>query len=283
MMDVVVRELTPADVEVADGIYQASYRSAESRKAEMRRYLALPSSCWLLALLRGEPVGMVGAVSYGRFASLGLMGVRPEAQRQGVGRALMVRLLEWADGTGIPTVILDATEEGAPLYRSCGFVAGDRALLFRLQGQPASGKAPPTVRVLERETLASVVAFDARYFGAEREAVVRGLLEAFPGRGFVCSDPTGALTGYLLAQGRRLGPWVARGAAEAAGLFQAAMALSFAASPTVIVPESNAAGCALVSRHGFDLVRSCVHMWRGASPTYRRRDALYGQESFALG
>jgi hypothetical protein len=226
---------------------------------------------------------MVGAVSYGRFASLGLMGVRPEAQRQGVGRALMARVLEWADGTGTPTVILDATEEGAPLYASCGFVAGDRALLFRLEGQPASGEPPPSVRVLGRDALAAVVAFDARYFGAKREAVLGRLLEELPGRGFVSSDTAGAVTGYLMGQGRRLGPWVAGGAAAAEALLQAAMRLPFAAPPTVIVPESNAAGCALLTRRGFGLVRSCVHMWRGASPSGRRRDAIYGQESFALG
>jgi len=282
-MELVVRGLTVADLEVADAIYQVSYRSAESRKAEMRRYLALPASCWLLALVQGEPVGMVGAVSYGRFASLGLMGVRPEAQRRGVGRALMARVLEWADGTGTPTVILDATEEGAPLYASCGFVAGDRALLLRRDEPAAPGAPPAAVRPLEGGALAAVVEFDARYFGAAREAVLRQLLAEFPGRAFICSDAAGAVTGYLIAQGRRLGPWVARGAAEAEGLLRAALSLTFAAPPIVILPESNAAAHALVSRHGFRLVRTCAHMWRGASPAYRRRDSIYGQESFALG
>ncbi len=282
-MSLTIRSLTPGDLDAADAIYQASYRSAESRKAEMRRYLALPSSCWLLALLQREPVGMVGAVSYGRFASLGLMGVRPEAQRKGIGRALMARVLEWADGTGTPTVILDATEEGAPLYAGCGFVEADRALLLRRDEQAASGAPPATVRALDRGALAAVVEFDARYFGAAREAVLRQLLAEFPGRAFVCSDAAGDVTGYLVAQSRRLGPWVARGAAEAEALLQAAASLSFAAPPTVILPESNAAAHALVSRHGFRLVRSCAHMWRGASPTYRRRDSIYGQESFALG
>ena len=282
-MDVAIRPLTLADLDAADAIYQSAYRSGESRKTEMRRYLALPSSCWLLALVQGVPIGMVGAVNYGPFASLGLMGVRPEGQRKGVGRALMTRLLEWADGIGTPTVILDATEEGAPLYASYGFVEGDRALLFRREETPASGEPPANVRPLGGEALAAVVAFDARYFGAEREAVLRSLLGESPGRAFACSGADGAVTGFLMAQRRRLGPWVARGAAEAEGLFQAAMSLSFAAPPTVIIPEANAAGRALVSRHGFRLVRSCVHMWRGASPLNRRRDSIFGQESFALG
>jgi hypothetical protein len=51
----------------------------------------------------------------------------------------------------------------------------------------------------------------------------------------------------------------------------------------VIVPEGNAAGSALLSRQGFTLVRSCRHMWRGRAPTQRRRDLIYGQESFAIG
>jgi hypothetical protein len=51
----------------------------------------------------------------------------------------------------------------------------------------------------------------------------------------------------------------------------------------VIVPEANAAGRSLLSRQGFTLVRSCRHMWRGRAPTQRRRDLIYGQESFAIG
>ena len=282
-MGLEIRPLTPADLDAADAIYQSAYRSGESRKAEMRRYLALPSSCWLLALVRGEPIGMVGAVSYGPFASLGLMGVRPEGQRKGVGRALMTRVLEWADETGTPTVILDATEEGAPLYASYGFVKGDRALLFRREETPISGEPPTNVRPLGGDALAAVVAFDAGYFGAAREAVLRLLLEELPGRAYACYAEDGAVTGFLLAQHRRLGPWVARGAAEAERLLRASITLPFAAPPTVIIPEANAAGLGLVSRHGFHLVRSCVHMWRGPSPINRRRDSLYGQESFALG
>jgi len=282
-MGLEIRPLTPADLDAADAIYQSAYRSGESRKAEMRRYLALPSSCWLLALVRGEPIGMVGAVSYGPFASLGLMGVRPEGQRKGVGRALMTRVLEWADETGTPTVILDATEEGAPLYASYGFVAGDRAMLYRLEETPAAGEPPANVWPLEWDALTAAVEFDARYFGAEREAVLRLLLEELPGRAYACYAEDGAMAGFLMAQRRRLGPWVARRAAEAEELLRAAMRLPFAAPPTVIIPEANAAGRALVSRHGFHLVRSCVHMWRGPSPVSRRRDSIYGQESFALG
>ena len=282
-MDVVVRELTVGDLEAADGIYRASYRSSESRGVELRRYLGLPSSCWLLALDRGEPVGMVGAVSYGSFGYLGLMGVRPEAQRRGIGRVLMGRILDWADGLGVPTVLLDATEEGAPLYAACGFVEMDRALLFRLGAAAASPGPPARAGTLGREALDSVVPFDAGVFGAERGVVLRALLAEFPGRALVCYDADGAVTGYLVAQARRLGPWVARGPAEAEALLQAALSLTYSSPPTVIVPEANATGRALLSRQGFTLVRSCRHMWRGRAPSVRRRDLIYGQESFAIG
>lgn len=282
-MGLTVRGLGVADVEAADAIYRASYRSAESRAVELRRYLGLPTACWLLALDRGEPVGMVGAVSYGSFAYLGLMGVRPEAQRRGVGRALMARILDWADGLGVPSVLLDATEEGAPLYASCGFVEMDRALLFRSEAAAASPVPPASAGTLAKEAVDPVVQFDARAFGAERPAVLRALLAEFPGRAFVCSDADGAVTGYLVAQARRLGPWVARGPAEAEALLQAALCRAFSSPPTVIVPEANAEGSALLSRQGFTLVRTCRHMCRGRAPSRRRRELIYGQESFAIG
>jgi predicted N-acetyltransferase YhbS len=282
-MDVLVRALRLADVEAADRICQAAYRRSESREVELRRYLALPSSCWLLALDRGEPTGMVGAVSYGPFAYLGSMGVHPQAQRRGVGRTLMARILEWADGLGIPSVLLDATEEGAPLYASCGFVEMDRALLFRSEGAPLGSTRSGNIRPLEMADLEAVAAFDARYFGARREAVLHRLLSEFPDRVFACYDDAGQLTGYVVAQARRLGPWVARGAEEGEALLQAALPLSFASPPTAIVPEANAVGSALLARYGFRIVRACRHMWRGQLPAGRRRDRIYAQESFALG
>ncbi|KAL0062375.1 hypothetical protein AAF712_010721 [Marasmius tenuissimus] len=52
---------------------------------------------------------------------LQLMAVHPRFQRQGVGMALMARVNEIADSTGIPMYIRDATDDGLPLYLKNGF------------------------------------------------------------------------------------------------------------------------------------------------------------------
>jgi GNAT superfamily N-acetyltransferase len=45
----------------------------------------------------------------------------PEWRRQGIARALMKVLMEWAAGQGTDRVVLHASDAGRPLYQSLGF------------------------------------------------------------------------------------------------------------------------------------------------------------------
>ena len=46
----------------------------------------------------------------------------PEWRRQGVARALMTTLMNWATAKGFDRVVLHASDAGRPLYASLGFV-----------------------------------------------------------------------------------------------------------------------------------------------------------------
>lgn len=67
----------------------------------------------------GKVVGSIMAWRYGdRYASIGMVIVTPERQGEGIGRQLMEAMLDRLDGWN---VTLNATAEGAPLYRKLGF------------------------------------------------------------------------------------------------------------------------------------------------------------------
>ena len=92
-----------------------------------------------------------------------------------------------------------------------------------------------------------------------------------PGALASATGPRGAPTGYVLVRpgARRwhVGPLVARHAADAEALLDAALG-PLAGQPVVLdVPRPNLAACRLVEARGFAIVRSFSRMLRGDPPT----------------
>jgi ribosomal protein S18 acetylase RimI-like enzyme len=275
--------MTSADLDAAGAIVTAAFGSPYSRIDEVRRYLAFEPDGWLLATLDDTPVGTVGALDYGPYAYISLLAVHPSAQRRGIGLALMEHILAWLEARGCPMALLDATDFGAPLYRHLGFVEDDRTLVLGREGSPVRTRAPGRAYPVQPADLPALDRFDAPIFGAERGAVLASYLADAPERAFVTRDASGQITGYLFAQARALGPWVADTSADAEVLLAAALALPFAGGPEVVVPASNVAALSLLSRHGFRVTRSLPHMRRGGRRVPSRRTLIYGQASLAIG
>ncbi len=125
LVNLVVRAMTPADLDAADEIAVAAYGGPRRRRRELARYLSLQPGGWMLAVRDGIPVGVSGAIVYGPFASIGLMAVHPSQQRQGIARAVLEHLLAWLQAQGCPVALLDASAMGRPLYATAGFVEDD--------------------------------------------------------------------------------------------------------------------------------------------------------------
>ncbi len=281
-----IRRLTVADLDAANDILAAAYGSPANRATTLRRYLEIQPDGWLLVLLDGQPVGLGGAVNYGPFASIGSVGIRPEARRQGVAWALMERLLSWLEATGCGVMVLVATEAGAPLYTRLGFVEDGATLICRREGPaPLAPLAPsPHVSVLNAADLPALARFDAPIFGAARPAVLAAYATADPTRAFVVRDDAGELTGYLIAQGQTLGPWGARTPEDAEALLTHVLRLPFEGGLTrVIIPPGNAEATPLLRRYGFGEPFALRHMRRGGTAAPGRSALLYGQASFAIG
>jgi hypothetical protein len=125
--------------------------------------------------------------------------------------------------------------------------------------------------------------YDAGRFGARRSEVLTSYYQAFPDRTFVARNSQGIITGYIIAQNRRLGPWLADTPEIAESLLQQALHLAFSPSPMVIIPEYNQAARSLLTRVGF----MPGHRWQsirlGGIADLQRRQWLYGYANLYFG
>jgi predicted N-acetyltransferase YhbS len=282
-MTISIRPLADTDLEAADTILKLAFRSSVSRLHELHLYRKIQSDGWFLASQQEHPVGMVGATNYGAFAHVGLMAVHPDAQRQGVGLALMRFLLARLDQQHVPLVLLDASEMGRPLYDKLGFVAYDETLVFQRHGNLAMLDRPSNIQTISARELDELVQWDTTVFGADRRKVFQALLALFPERAFMLRDETGQVAGYLFAQKNRIGPWVMRQSKNAEVLLQAALALPYEETCSVFVPSVNQEAIELLQCYGFEQVGANRHMGRGRGEPPGQRKKIYAQTSLAIG
>ncbi len=283
-MSFVLRPLTPRDFPSVDPLLTAAYTTSISMLDDLMRYHRLQPDGWILALLDDRPVGMGGALLYGTRARIGLMAVLPEMQHQGIGAAVMQHLLEWIAHRGATTVLLDATPAGVPLYAKFGFIPDDTASAY-VQKQAStlvdtSGRA---TTCLEPEELLEVIRYDEGKLGVRRTGVLTSYYEDFPDRIFIVRDSQKVITGYIVAQPHRLGPWLADTPEVAESLLLHALHLSFARPPQALVPEYNQAARQLLERAGFLPTRHWQSMHLGGIPDLRSRQWLYGYANFYCG
>jgi ribosomal protein S18 acetylase RimI-like enzyme len=108
LMSFVVQPFVESDMEATDVVLRAAYRTSYGRKENIRRYLQTQPSLVLVARKENEIVGFGAAMDFGRFAYIGLMGVDPKVQHQGVGRMILEELLDWLESRDCPTILLEA-------------------------------------------------------------------------------------------------------------------------------------------------------------------------------
>jgi predicted N-acetyltransferase YhbS len=285
-MSLTVQPLTDELLDEANRVMMAAFRSS-SRRDELAFYQSLKPNAWLMATVDDAVAGMGGVTCYGSFAWLGLMAVDPAMQRRGIGQALVEALVVRARELGSPAVLLDASDAGAPLYARLGFVEDDHVRVYARETQtaPTEGNPEPEQRVtpLASEDLPALVEFDTHYFGGPREPLLAASLHLYAGRVFATRDELGAITGYIVAQEQRFGPWVAATPEAAEILLAQALTLPYANAPTALVPALNHDATVLLERFGFTSSRELRHMRYNGEPGVQRRERIYGQASFAIG
>jgi GNAT superfamily N-acetyltransferase len=211
--------LEPSDLDAAAGLSAAE--GWNQTATDWTRLIRLePSGCFA-ARVGADLVGAVTAVSYGRALGwIGMMVVRPDSRRQGIGARLMRLALEYLEGLGITRVGLDATPAGRPLYESLGFTA--EAEFERWQGIAVRGNGPATNPVPnESRQMMARLDFDA--YGVDRSPLLESLVADGVGDPLVLES-----MGYALARRGRtaayIGPVIATTPAVAGNLLAGMLA-----------------------------------------------------------
>lgn len=165
----------------------------------------------------GQLVGVAFTCHQGDWSSIGLVIVSDEHQGKGIGRRLMNSCLQ---ATAPRTPILNATELGAPLYRSLGFV--DFARIQQHQGIPRLPETETLSDGLQLRTLGpddhpQLIRLANAGSGLDRTVVLTDLLR--DAEQAVGIEHDGQLQGIALlrrfGRGHIIGPVVARDVGQA--------------------------------------------------------------------
>jgi ribosomal protein S18 acetylase RimI-like enzyme len=249
--------------------------------ADWNRFLeASPEGCFV-AGLDGAVRGTATTIRFeNRFAWVGMVLVDPEYRSRGIGTKLLERAIRHLDDLDVPTIKLDATPQGKPLYEKMGFVSEyeiERWILRR----PSSGimQAPGKhfSEPLSEACWNSICHTDREIFGADRGSLLKSLHENAPELTTVIYKP-GELSGY--AFGRRgsladhLGPWAATNENASRQLVETFLARSSRETLIVDCLKSNATACNLLKSLGFTFSRPLTRMYRGSNDYPGRPEQL---------
>jgi len=282
-MSPVIRPFCKDDMEAVDGVLRSAFKTSYERKDNLKRYLEIQSCGPFVARMDDEIVGFGAAMDFGPFAYVGKMGVDPRFQRRGVGGNILEAILGWLKNRKCPTALLDASTYGAPLYEKFGFIESDLTAVMQQQNTMKNPKMKGNRVKTGLVEFPKLLSFDKPLFGADRLQLLRSYFDDDPMRFLISYDKLDQVDGFLVAQSRVIGPWVAKTAEVAEGLMQEAMEFSFEVNPTVFVSVSNRVALDLLSRYGFEKQRTQRHMYKGRSIQRDRKGSIYGQANFSFG
>jgi GNAT superfamily N-acetyltransferase len=288
-MSYLLRTLTLADTSAVVPVLDAAYGRSSVFESRFRMHQSIEPDGWVGAHDASGMIGVGGFVSFGACAYIGLMAVRPDAQRRGVGDAVFREILRRCDALGRRLLLLDASAAGAPLYERHGFedrgvalgYTIDRRVVNELPGSPSVTVEPFDGQGSSADDVAKL---DARCYGADRGALVRALLRELPGRAFVARDrATGEMVGYSVGQSRSFGPCMATSTDAARALLRRTLTLPYEGEVTWLVAGQSSAARALAERVGGSPTRTLRHMRRGAALLESDWSSLFAKASLAVG
>lgn len=209
-LQICYRSMVAADVPAGLELCRAARWNQTARDWELFLNLS-PRGC-RVAVKDQRVIGTVATVRYeDRFSWVGMVLVAPAERGRGVGARLMTEALDVLEG--MPSVRLDATPAGHPVYHKLDFV--DEYRLSRMEAVVVSDglmQSGNPARPMTREDLPAVAIFDREVFGADRRVTLGWLLDGAPEYAWVVEE-RGQIVGYTF--GRRgfnfehLGPVIA--------------------------------------------------------------------------
>lgn len=273
-----VRRMTSVDIPA--GMRLKEIAGWNQTRSDWERFLrASPQGCFV-AERDGAVVGSVATISYqGRFAWIGMVLVDPAVRGQGFGTKLLLKAIEHLDAGGIPSIKLDATPQGKPLYEKLGFASEYEIERWELPHPPAL-----PIAMAAGEATDALLDRDREVFGADRSELLRSI--AFDHPAFVQEiKEQGKLTGYSLGRSGALadhfGPWMAEDEASARELLRQFLRRSDGRKIFVDALKSHPWASKLLRQQGFQRLRPLTRMYRGRNDFPGRPDlqcAILGPE-----
>jgi GNAT superfamily N-acetyltransferase len=274
-----LRTMTKADVPA--GMRLKEIAGWNQTAADWERFLnASPDGCFV-AEVNGRVCGTATTITYeGRFAWIGMVLVDPEFRSRGIGTKLLESAIEHLDTQKIPTMKLDATPLGKPLYEKLGFAAEyeiERCTFKQATGQRVDPSFSPLPTTLSAGALETVCKADREIFGADRSGLLKSLSEGAPefAAGIWSKEN---LQGYSFGRhgsfADHLGPWMSRDADTARRLLEAFLARSSRETLVVDCLKANAVAEKQLKSLGFGYSRTLTRMYRGANQYLGRPELL---------
>jgi GNAT superfamily N-acetyltransferase len=173
-MKVTIRPMTAADIPV--GMKLKEQNLWNTLPEDWRRQLDLePEGCFV-AEAEGAVVGTACACIFDTVAWVNLVLVDKIHRGRGIGTSLMRTVLAWLDDRKVPSIRLDATPLGRPIYEKLGFAVEYE--LTRYEGtMPRLAGAGERVVVAQASDLSAVIQLDRAVTGTNRSKLIRYLCD----------------------------------------------------------------------------------------------------------
>jgi len=267
-------------VEIGDGLKLSSAENWNQTEEDWKFLVDGGENICLAAEYKGEIVATTAAVNYsGRVAWIAMVLVNKRFRGLGISAKLLREAISRLQG--VPSIKLDATPAGKPVYEKFGF--NEEYTIYRMALLPAKSRriepvaADKTVR-LSSDTIEEAVRLDHVAFGANRGSLIRALAKRNPGLCWVIRDKC-AISGFVLGRaGRRyihIGPVCARAEEDAKALIAQAIHCQRGRPFIVDVPESKKTLVQWLKDHGFSIQRPFTRMYMGENPLPGDADKRY--------
>lgn len=209
MKHFLIRPFKDGDIDFAYEL-DVSEQWNDTRKDIERMFNYEPNGCFV-AEIDGEPVGHVFSINYGRLGWIGLLIVKSEYRRRGIGTLLTKKAIDYLLGRKVKTIKLEAEPTLANLYRKLGFFDEYDSLRFRRVSEKTTSMSRHCVSLLKKKEITKLAEFDAEYFGANRIKVLNGLYQDYSQLCFISYERS-RIIGYVMCResetGYNVGPFV---------------------------------------------------------------------------
>ena len=232
---------------------------------DFERILRLDPRGSFIATENARRVGLATTTSYGKqIAWIGNVVVEKSRRGKHIGQALVKHAIGYLQKTRVKRIVLYCFDENVEYYRKLGFIQGPRFARFRREGQRLRGVAPES-GARKTLTMRALLATDRKAFGADRERLLRDMLNSGAGSYLSYSDRSNC--SYLLAKDyedmSELGPWISFGLrpAELESVLRHALSKAKTKPVEIACPLTNRKVLAMLSRAHFQTAKKGRMMW----------------------